>query len=180
MQQYILPYLAHNNVVSLNGIGSFVKDNNVPQWLSVQQQFDVPNTIINFYPDAEETTPAFIEYIKQKTSLQTQEIKATLNALNQKDELKIDGIGHLVKDLNNYKFILNIATFFKPINAPKVIRQNAVHQITVGNETVSNLAMQEYYEGNVPVVKKGYWFLTACILFALTCAYIIYYYLQNQ
>jgi hypothetical protein len=61
------------------------------------------------------------------------------------------------------------------ISAERMIRQHAVHQMTVGDRETTSAVMSEYYSDKPPVYRQRWW-TAALILFVLASGLIIYYF----
>jgi hypothetical protein len=181
MLQYILPYLAHNNELSLKGIGTFVKDCKTPLWQMAEQQLLAPNTQITFLPKSQMTTTEFLQFVAQHTQVDANAIENEMEKLLQQNVIEIKGIGILHNEENEFLFTQTITPILQPIPALKVKHQNEVHAITVGDHQMSNVTMQEYYDDTIVKPKKPFnWLIAAWILFALTCLYIAYYFFRHK
>lgn len=91
-----------------------------------------------------------------------------------------DDLGAFHKDENGvvrFEQSSDLDRYLLPVTAERIIRQDAVHSMTVGDTETTNTAMQEYYEEKAPEAKDRWW-IAAVIILLISGALIAYRYMQ--
>ncbi len=185
MDQYLLKYFSINRSLALPGIGFFYTETKPAVLDFVNKTLQAPVTEVVYSNETNDDGEKLCGFISKESGLSTTDAVGRFNQYVQQIKqqletgavIELQGIGTLSKKEGNYSFTpgLNIQNFFPGIIAERVIRQNAEHNVRVGEDNKTStemhvsLARQE--------VKKERWWIAALVLGAIGIAVIAYYYL---
>ena len=79
--------------------------------------------------------------------------------------------------LINFSAISLDSDFIPAVRAEKVIRQEAVHEILVGDQQSTNIEMEEYFNNNKSTIER--WKISAIVLFSISLLLILFYLSQR-
>lgn len=172
MYKIIAPTLFHEKICRLPGIGTLkmVPHSAVPDF--VNGVIRAPYDIIEFDRSIDGSNE-FNEFSAISELLQ--------NHLNEKGNFLLDGIGTFIKS-NDGEIAFDpyiVDDIFTPeITAERVIRQDASHNILVGDQQTTSAEMTEYFSEEKPVEKDNWW-IWAIVLGAVGVGALLYYFLNN-
>ncbi len=178
MQQLLYKYLAQQETVTLEGLGTFKKVTTAPQYQVVEQSFSAPNQHIIFEKNTEFTTPQFIEYVATQKQISNNEAADLITKVDKNSwigigEFKQNELGELVFS-NSHNNVQG-----NKILVEKVIRKDEEHYITVGEQEKTNTEMAAFYNDEYINVKSKWW-IAALIIGLLTIGYLIFYYTTSN
>ncbi len=166
------------------GIGSFETSFHPPELDFANKILKAPAYDIQ-YSNAEPDTKAhFYTYLAKEMGLQYEEAEHQLKKFTAQLKDKLDtgepvnfsGMGVLTKKEDAYSFDANnsLNDFFPAITAERVIRQNAEHNVRVGEDDRTSTEM--HHQLNQTIVKEERWWIAALVLGFIGIAAIAYYY----
>jgi nucleoid DNA-binding protein len=151
MHQYCLSYLSLYKNLVLPGLGSFTVEHKPASLQFADKTIDAPSKAIAFVPSNSLYDSGLVRYIASCTGLTIDEITEQFSAfindmqaqLNSGLVFVLHGIGSLSKqnEVVQFKPLAASGLFFAPLAAQKVIRQNAIHQVRVGEEDKTSAEM---------------------------------------
>lgn len=103
-----------------------------------------------------------------------------LNELNNKGHVFVEGIGTFFKKDSAISFDANnIDEIYTPaVAAIRVQRENAAHDILVGDKQTTNVIMSEFFADDTKV-EKVYWWVWAAVLASFAIGLIGFYCFKN-
>ena len=184
-------YFALTGQLSLPGIGRFYRG-------KISANSDFLNGVINS-PEltvhySEETAPPekkFYEYIARENNSDEkgairmfQDFTDDLcSKLKARKTVNLPGIGNLEQNhagVIYFTGVESVQQYFPQVTATRVIREDASHDILVGDNTRTNIQMQEMYEPEEDVkIQKDYWWVYAIVLGVLALAAVAIYYFKH-
>ncbi len=184
MYQYLLKYFSLYKNLSLPGIGSFNTAFQPAELDFANKTLNAPAYHIQYNNAEPDTTAHFYNYLTKETGLQYEEAVHQLkkftaqlkDKLDTGEPVKFFGIGVLIKKEEGYSFDADksINDFFSAITAERVIRQNAEHNVRVGEDDKTSTEM--YQQLNQTIVKEERWWIAALVLAFIGIAAIAYHY----
>src|SRR5918993_3849569 len=156
MYQIIAPTLFHKRVCRLPGIGTLSLVDHSAETDFVNSRLMPPFQTIQFTQ----------EQVGEKVFNEFSAIAELINdKLSEAGEVLLKGIGTFKKDRDGgltFKAV-EISPLFTPaVTAERVIRENAAHNILVGDQQTTNVQMTEFFNQK-PLLKQR-WKLVALIL----------------
>jgi hypothetical protein len=170
--------LIRTKMVKLPGVGVLLVDEKPAIISAGEHIIQPPTTQINFIEDGS------VEF-DNKDGSKGKIIFALarqLKGMQQHDKIDIGYLGYFQKsDTGDYVFTQNKVDYpaLSSLTAERVIRKEAVHEVTVGDNVRSSAEMSVPYEKRITAVKNNWW-IFALILALISIALIIYYYLQPE
>src|SRR5688572_15080217 len=156
MYQIIAPTLFHKHVCRLPGIGTLSLVDHSAETDFVNSRLKPPFQTIHFTP----------EQVGEKVFNEFSAIAELINdKLVEAGEVFLKGIGTFKREGNGELTFqaLDISPVFMPaVAAQRVIRENAAHNILVGDQHTTNVQMTEFFNQK-PLLKQR-WKLVAIIL----------------
>ena len=103
-----------------------------------------------------------------------------LDELNSKGQVLIEGIGTFFKNESTITFNANTVhqMYVPAVTAIRVQRENAEHDILVGDKQTTNVIMSEFFADETKASKE-YWWLWALLLAAFAIGVIGFYAVKN-
>jgi hypothetical protein len=145
-------YFSNHSSLVIPKVGKLEVLADKPFYDMSQQKFEGPRFEARFqqdlYAEHDKSWDILNDYIKDTYPQQAK--LNLLEQLNKEGHLHIEGIGTIVKmPINGYDFIpLNTKhSTLHPIDAPIHLQEPSVMQIAVGNDSYTNLEMQEMLNG---------------------------------
>lgn len=155
MEKALIQYLSQHNELQLGKLGTFhVRDHNAIVEPINNIAFAPYKTILLSNNKSSQIDQQFIDYIaasndcsENEAKMKTQTfVSQILNELAESGQGEISGLGVFLKKNNDVVFYADNNFSLPAVPALKVIRQNAVHALKVGDREVSNEEMIAYYE----------------------------------
>jgi len=158
----------------LPGIGQLAFTNTTAVTDFFNSQILAPKQAIVFIPAANEGDPSFNEFSAISELMKSQ--------LEKDGQVIITGVGSFTK-LSGGQLYFKAANpdpvFFQPVQAVRVLRPDAEHNVLVGDKETTSTAMNEMLQVEEEhIVKKDRWWIWAIIGLALAAAVIAYYLYQ--
>jgi hypothetical protein len=171
MYKIIASSLFLHKKCTLSGIGtlSLVAHSAVADFLNTRIQ--APSLSIEFIPNTND-----INLSPELNEVST----AIFNKLDKDGSISIDGVGTFTKVTNgliNFSAISLDSNFIQAVRAEKVIRQEAVHEILVGDQQSTNIEMEEYFNNNKSTLER--WKISAIVLFSISLLLMLFYLSQR-
>ena len=167
MYQIIAPTLFHKRVCRLPGIGTLRLVDHSAETDFVNSRLMPPSQTIHFTP----------EQVGEKVFNEFSAIAELINdKLGEAGEVLLKGIGTFKKEPDGVLTFqaLDMNPVFRPaVAAQRVIRENAAHNILVGDQQTTNVQMTEFFSQK-PLLKQR-WRLVALILAAIGIGLFIFY-----
>ncbi len=184
MDKQLAKYLARHGSVNLGKLGTFITQRYAANIESVNNVAYPPVHTLQFVKNTEGSIDTnFISFLSVNNDSSENEatqrleyyIQSVLKDLETSGERLINGLGILRKSDNQIVFYRE-ANFSAPVvAATKVIRQNAVHALRVGDKEVSNEDMIAYYENEQSSGNRWLYWITCILALAVIVLAIIYY-----
>ena len=179
MLRILLEFFAVHKKIAVPGVGTFSVRYNAPEDNFGNKTITPAKANIIFTEDEEDSVVAGFEkfagthYNKSREELD-RFYKNFTDKLNDEKRLNLDGIGVLEKEDNTVKFrqTFNELAFFPVVNAEKVIRENAEHTITVGENERTSTQMREALSKQE---SKKYWWVYVLIVLLIGAAGYFFY-----
>lgn len=185
MEKALIQYLSQHNELHLGKLGTFrVHDHNASVEPINNIAFAPYKTILLSDNKSAQIDREFVDYVAASNDYSEKEARSKtqtfvseiLNELAESGQREIHGLGLLLKKEDALVFHANSDFSLPAVPALKVIRQNAVHALRVGDKEVSNEEMIAYYENqNASNPVWMYW--TAGVLAAVLIVLAAMYYL---
>lgn len=184
MDQYLLKYFSINRSLVLPGIGFFYIETKPASLDFVNKTLHAPVTEVMYSNDENSDGETLVRFISKESGLSTTDAAGRFNLFIQQikqqletgDVLALQGIGTLSKKDDSYSFTpgLNSQSLFPDLSAERVIRQNAEHNVRVGehNKTSTEMHIQLAQQE----VKEERWWIAAIVLTVTGIAVIAYHY----
>ncbi|HEY0676743.1 MAG TPA: hypothetical protein VGD17_00605 [Chitinophagaceae bacterium] len=101
------------------------------------------------------------------------------NRIRHEDKFHWPQVGTLSKEMSGEIHFESavLDTYLPPVNANRVIRQDAPHPILVGDQELTTNEMSEYL--NETVVEKESWWIYALILFAVGLCIVFFHFIRS-
>jgi hypothetical protein len=98
-----------------------------------------------------------------------------IGELDEKKEVEVEGLGRFFKKADGYGFeaIALKESYFSNVEVIRVKREDALHDILVGDTQTTNVRMNEYFAGS-ETIKKDWWWVIPLVLGAAAMATIVY------
>jgi hypothetical protein len=183
MFQLLHQYLIENSNLHLPGIGT-LEFAEVPARLDVaDKQMQAPHRTLRLNSDSNTLNKhALMGFLSRQLDISEeqsysvfQQFSASINtSLGTKRILYWDNLGAFQKDETGaVQFVQtsDLNQYMPPVNADRMIRQNAEHTMTVGDTETTNTAMQEYYD-EPELAVKDYWLIWAIVIFVVSAGLI--------
>ncbi|HRI19484.1 MAG TPA: hypothetical protein PLA68_00960 [Panacibacter sp.] len=185
MYQYLHKYFSLYKNLSLPGIGSFNTTAQPARIDFTNKTLHAPRYTIHYNSEHTSTDDKFYKFLAKETGLKYDDAAHQLKEFTTQitDKLKdgvlvkFEGIGTLVKKEEGYLFDAGdnyVSDFFPSITAGRVIRQNAEHNVRVGEDDKTSTEMQQRLTQTI--VKEERWWISALVLAVIGIAAILYYY----
>lgn len=155
MQELVTSFLIQAKHCRLKDIGSFSLLHSPAKADIVNKKIVSPHLEIIYSPKEEKISEELIKYVavKKKISIDDSHVQlkkwcAESSAkLKNGEEVFLKPLGFLKKSSTGINFFpnKNIARFFEPVPALRVIRKNSEHQMLVGDREVTSTAVSEFY-----------------------------------
>ena len=184
MYQYLHKYFSLYKNLPLQGIGSFNITAQHAQLDFSNKTLHAPFYTINYTNEEPVIEEGFYNFLAKEAGLQYSDAVDQLKQFTMQltDELKaggsvqFKGIGTLIKQDESYLFDADIAIqgFFPAITVERVIRQNAEHNVRVGEDHKTSTQMQQQL--TQIKVKEERWWIAAIVLAVVGIVAIAYYY----
>lgn len=167
MDKQLVKYLTQHESLSLGKLGTFITRKYAANIEPVNNSAYAPVSALQLVKNKGNTIDrAFISFLSNNNDSSESEaqqrtehyIQSVLKDLDISGEKIINGLGTIRK--NNEQIVFYRDTVFKmPVTpAIRVIRQNAVHTLRVGDKEVSNEDMIAYYQSeNASGNRRMYW-----------------------
>ncbi len=155
----------------LPGIGQLSFTSKAAETDFSNSQLLAPRQSIVFIPSSQENNLPFNEF-----SAISELMKKTLETTG---EVAITGIGSFTKQENgqlHFKAIELDPVFFQPVQAVRVTRQDAEHNILVGDKETTSTVMNEMLHVEETNKVKDHWWIWAIVWLAVAAAIVGYYF----
>ncbi len=187
MYSELYRYLITHNQLILPGIGVLSLNRKPAESDIVHRQILPSSYSVSLEETNEQPTTNFYKWLSSAFSISDKDAIIRFNdfvfglkkQLNEGAIINWDKIGILKNGLSgtiNFK-AEEYTTDETPVNAEKVIRENAEHKILVGEEEKSSLEMEQILNPSIP--KKSYWWIAPLILIVLSLVFIVWYLSNN-
>ena len=182
MQDIIASYLIQNKECHLPLIGSFtIKE--IPGLLDIANKKIVPSTDnIVFSEDENYLSNGLKNYISDLYNIPMQDAEEKINNwclhakvnLDSGGKLNFSSVGTLQKDEAGNIFFRKdqLANFYEPVTAERVIHKNAEHTVLVGDKETTSGVMSEFYRDEVVNEKKVSWKILAIVLLVISLLFL--------
>jgi hypothetical protein len=184
MKSIITSYLLQSRKSTLPYIGTFYH-----QWSSskldvVNKKLLPPISEINFHESSDPDAGYLANYIARKQNIELHEAKIRLDKycyswkekLNLGDPLNLASIGTLKKNSEGHISLeKEDVSFWQPVNAQRVLHQDAAHNVLVGDKETTSTLMNQYYNGEI-VLEKSHWGTWAIILLAIAACVLFFHF----
>ena len=103
--------------------------------------------------------------------------------LDEEGSIKLAGIGDFYKESDGsirFEPILLNSVFVQPVSAVRIIRQDAEHNMLVGDKKTTNVEMTEYLNEEASVVSPDRWYIWAIVLGLIGVGVLAMYVYQND
>ena len=173
MYDLIAPAFFQKKYCRLPGIGELTLINISAEIDFSNKQILAPVQRIDFTPKSGD------ENMYNEFSAISELMKKKLDELGS---IKLAGIGDFYKEINgNIRFepvVLN-PVFLQPVSAVRTIRQDAEHNMLVGDKKTTNVEMTEFLNEEASVVSADRWYLWAIGLGLIGVGVLAMYVYQN-
>ncbi|HEY8387956.1 MAG TPA: hypothetical protein VIK74_05100 [Parasegetibacter sp.] len=192
MLETLFKYLIQQKSLYLPGIGNFVMTQDAPVYNAADQTFEPPvwKAVLT---DEQPATPkelfAFIAGEKQVTELEAiQMFNGCIFEIRQHIKsgrsFYWKGIGELKAGDSSTQTILDAETislsFLKPVAARRIVRDNAVHTVLIGNQELTNVEVAEMKKNTGALGRQRWWVYAAAVaVIALILLFFHFYSLQT-
>ncbi|UEG48614.1 hypothetical protein LK994_08185 [Ferruginibacter lapsinanis] len=171
MYNIIATSLFQNKICLLPGIGALSVETLPAETDFVNSRILAPQYTIEFSTENEGNAP-FNEFSAISQLLR--------NEIDHNGSAEITGVGVFSKDESGkitFEPEKVNAAFTYPVNAERVIRQNAAHAMLVGDKETTNVVMTEYFTEEI--LQKDRWWIWAIVLGVLGIAAIVFHFTQH-
>lgn len=179
MLKILLEFFALDKKVAVPGVGTIAVRYDASEDSFGSKTIRPAKADIIFTENEEENAIAGFEtFARTRYSKSREEVdqfyKNFTNKLNNEKRLNLDGIGVLEKEDNVIRFrqTFDTADFLPVLNAGKVIRDNAEHTITVGENERTSTQMREALSRQES--KKYWWVYVLIVLLVAAAGYFFY------
>ena len=103
--------------------------------------------------------------------------------LDEEGSIKLAGIGDFYKESDGsirFEPVLLNSVFVQPVGAVRIIRQDAEHNMLVGDKKTTNVEMTEYLNEEASVVSPDRWYIWAIVLGLIGVGVLAMYVYQND
>lgn len=103
--------------------------------------------------------------------------------LDEEGSIKLAGIGDFYKESDGsirFEPVLLNSVFVQPVSAVRIIRQDAEHNMLVGDKKTTNVEMTEYLNEEASVVSPDRWYIWAIVLGLIGVGVLAMYVYQND
>jgi hypothetical protein len=172
MYQIIAPILFQNKICRLPGIGTLVMVAHSATPDFVNTRIKSPTETIDFIQETN-NEKVFNEFTAMSELL--------LQHLNENNSFLLKGVGTFTKNETGEIRFAPIAMnpiFTRPVVAERLIRQDEVHTMLVGNQYTNNVEMTEYFSEHPPILKSQWW-VSAIVLASIGILVLIWYLSQK-
>jgi hypothetical protein len=101
--------------------------------------------------------------------------------LDEDGSIHLDGIGDFYKETNGtirFEQVILNPVFLQPVTAVRTIRQDAEHNILVGDKKTTNVEMAEFLNEETPIPPDRWW-IWAIVLGLIGIGLLTVYFIQN-
>ena len=184
MKSIITSFLLQSPKSTLPYIGIFYY-----QWTSskldvVNKQLLPPASEINFYESSDTDAGNLADYIALKQNLELHEARIRLDKfcyswkekLNVGEPLNLANVGTLKKNSDGHiSLVKEAVNFWQPVNAQRVLHQDATHSVLVGDKETTSTLMNQYFNGEI-VLEKSHWGTWAIIILAIAACVLFFHF----
>lgn len=183
-------YLMLHEQVCLPGVGRFYKHRKPSKLDFANKVFEAPVHEILFEEEAVSADRKFYAFLSREQGID--EVEAIRhfhefaydfkNHVTHHNETELPGFGWMKSSNGRLSFASAdlLQNYFPATAALKVIRENAEHQILVGDQHRTSNEMQEMLDDGVATSqRKSRWWIAAVVLGIASIAAIVYYYYQH-
>ena len=184
MDPVLLDYLYKHKQLPLPGLGSLLVTYQSARVLQGEHKINPPRQIIELSTDTLPMEDA-VDYISRQKHIGEKAaesiVKQFSNALKdlpQGDHMDWPGAGTFFKREDGEISFTGediFASFYKPVDAIRVIHPNETHAVLVGDTETTNAAMTEYFT-DTPKRSVNRWYIAAICIFLISLAVIVYYF----
>lgn len=103
--------------------------------------------------------------------------------LDEEGSINLAGIGDFYKETNGtirFEPIVLNPVFIQPVSAVRTIRQDAAHNLLVGDKKTTNVEMTEFLNEEASVIKPDRWWIWAIVLGLIGIGLLAVYFNQNS
>ncbi|HPG12711.1 MAG TPA: hypothetical protein PLU37_14355 [Chitinophagaceae bacterium] len=182
-------FLLLSKELSVPGIGSFALQQQPAELVFADKKINPPSYSVSF--EAQPSPPintALYSWLGRRLGCSDREAVIRFNDFSFDLRKQIlggaivdwDGIGKLSKALGGEIKFTPLAEYpnpYEPISAEKVIRENAVHEVRVGEDI--RMVETSPEEAEVKEKKRSAWYVAALIILLLAVMYIGWYLSEN-
>ena len=183
MLELLAKYLYQYKQLYIPGIGSFeVVDQ--PARLEYADRLIYPPVAEIRYSEGGALSDTQMEYLEEELGTDRFAIEKKLQLFGQDLKQRLNGtpfewpgLGTLNFRHNRVEFHPATVTGLAPVEAHKVIRENAQHMVLIGEQEVRSGDVPEYLHGTSP--KRSVFVLVGWILLALAILFLVYYFYKE-
>ncbi len=188
MELFIQQYLLISRQCPIPGLGTFKLQIHPSIHLVAEHSFQSPKWNISFESECKDND-ALAKFVSKdnQTSYKNalgmiQDWVSQYTSNPQSKNIHIPGIGKLKKETDSsYSFSQDqLAISLPDINARKIVRTDAVHQVLVGDTEHSSVYMAEQIQKTEPVVKMSMMWLWVLLIALCSFCMIAWYTFQGQ
>lgn len=188
MQDLIASFIIQSKECKLPGIGKFRQVITPAETDIANKQIIPPVTEFLFTGREDKISNELINYIAVKKNLSVPEAQAQIKEwcsnvsfkLKNNEELILPSLGSLKKVASGNIFFHreNDIPFFVPVAAERVIHQNSVHAVLVGDRETNSSVMNQLLNEE-EVLPNNTWKVVALILFIVCLLLLFFYFYQH-
>lgn len=189
MQNLITSYIIQARECMLADVGRFKINDISAESDIINKQIAPPLLDISFASREEKISDGLIKYVADKKMISSTQaltdIKAwckdTKNKLINGEDISLFPLGVLKKGPSGNVFIPDSSPviFFGPVSAERVIHQNSVHAMLVGDKQTTSSIMNDYLQVEKIIKKNNAWKILAILLFVIALFFLIIHFYEN-
>ena len=189
MHSIITSYLLQTNKCALPRLGVFNAEYKRAKTDIVNNQLIAPTEIVVFKEEDIPSSVSLIHFIAAKKNISEVEAESQLDIFCKKWKEKIeagetlcfDAFGSLKKNEDGHITFVKATshTYFRSISAPRVLHENAHHNVLVGDNETTSTVMNKYYSKEVEVTKST-WPIWALIFAAISLSILFYHFYDQK
>jgi len=189
MHSIITSYLLQTNKCALPHLGVFNAEYKRAKTDIVNNQLIAPSEIIVFKEDDLPSSVGLIHFISVKKNISEGEAESQLDnfckewreKIEAGETLSFDAFGSLKKNEEGDIAFIKATNhaYFRSISAPRVLHENAQHNVLVGDNETTSTVMNKYYNKEVEVAKSA-WPIWALIFTAIGLSILFYHFYDHR
>jgi nucleoid DNA-binding protein len=186
MHELVTSFLIQSKHCRLKDIGNFSLVHSSAKSDIANKKIVARHVEVVYSPREEKTSEELIKYVahQKKISMAAsqEQLKQwcaeTSTKLKNGEEIFFKPLGFLKKSATGINFFQNknIARFFEPVPALRVIHKNSEHQMLVGDREVTSTTMSQFYQAEEVITKRKRWKLIAIVLLVVAVVFLFFYF----